>query len=69
MKMGKSDPRSSMSKSVKSKSPRGQGGGNPIKAASPGETAALGHGVTAKRSAPAATDAVIDEGSNRSISD
>lgn len=42
MKMGKKDPRDSMSKSVKGKSPINQGGKNPFKAASPYETPGVG---------------------------
>ncbi len=42
MKMGKKDPRSSMSKSVKGKSPTNKGGKNPFTSASPYETPAVG---------------------------
>lgn len=42
MKMGKKDPRASMSKSVKGKSPTQQGGKNPFKSASPYETPGVG---------------------------
>lgn len=41
MKMGKKDPRDSMSKSVKGKAPN-KGGRNPFKSASPYETAGVG---------------------------
>ena len=44
MKMGKNDPRSSLSKSVKGKSPTGQGGKNPFKSVSPYETPGAGEG-------------------------
>ena len=37
MRMGKNDPRVSMSKSVKGKPPRGVGSRNPLKSAAPGE--------------------------------
>jgi len=42
MKMGKSDPRSSMSKSVKGKSPVNRGGKNPIKSPAPYEVPGVG---------------------------
>lgn len=42
MKMGKNDPRSSMSKSVKGTSPINKGGKNPFKSASPYETPGVG---------------------------
>ncbi len=44
MKMGKKDPRASMSKSVKAKSPINPTGRNPIKSASPYETPGVGEG-------------------------
>lgn len=42
MKMGKKDPRASMSKSAKGKSPINPTGRNPIKSASPYETPGVG---------------------------
>ena len=42
MKMGKKDPRSSMSRSVKGSSPINKGGKNPFKSASPYETSGVG---------------------------
>ena len=42
MKMGKNDPRASMSKSVKGKSPINPAGRNPVKSASPYETPGVG---------------------------
>ncbi len=42
MKMGRNDPRSSMSKSVKGKSPINRGSRNPIKSPSPYETPGVG---------------------------
>ena len=42
MKMGKNDPRDSMSKSTKGKSPINATGRNPVKSASPYETAGVG---------------------------
>ena len=64
MKMGKNDPRPSMSRSVKGKSPRNQGGKNPFKSASPYETPAVGECCQPKgpslKQAPAA-EPVADE--------
>lgn len=52
MKMGKKDPRSSMSKSVKGSSPinssGNKGGKNPFKSASPYETPGVGEGCPPK---------------------
>ena len=48
MKMGKKDPRSSMSKSTKGKPLGGQSGKNPIKSTSPYEVAGVGEGSAAK---------------------
>lgn len=42
MKMGRKDPRASMSKSTKGKSPINGAGRNPIKSASPYETPGVG---------------------------
>ena len=42
MKMGKKDPRSSMSKSVKGTPPTNKAGKNPFKSASPYETPGVG---------------------------
>jgi hypothetical protein len=42
MKMGKDDPRTSMSKSVRAKSPVNPVGRNPIKSAGPYETSGVG---------------------------
>jgi hypothetical protein len=42
MKMGKNDPRSSMSKSAKGKSPVNRGGKNPIKSPAPYEVPGVG---------------------------
>ena len=72
MKMSKKDPRASMSKSVKGKSPRGQSGRNPITSASPAETPGVGEccapAAASVRSAPI-PDAVTDDDNDRSISD
>jgi|HubBroStandDraft_5_1064220.scaffolds.fasta_scaffold409613_1 hypothetical protein len=48
MKMGKKDPRSSMSKSVKGSSPLNKGGKNPFKSASPYETPGVGESCPPK---------------------
>jgi len=67
MKMGKKDPRSSMSKSVKGSSPinkGNKGGKNPFKSASPYETPGVGEACPPKgpslKDAPGA-DPVADE--------
>lgn len=64
MKMGRKDPRASMSKSVKAKSPTNPTGRNPIKSASPYETPAVGEDCspvrTSQKAAPAA-DPVVDD--------
>jgi hypothetical protein len=64
MKMGKNDPRSSMSKSVKGKPSLNKGGKNPFKSASPYETPGVGEGNPPKgpslKQAPDA-DPVADE--------
>jgi hypothetical protein len=64
MKMGKKDPRSSMSKSSKGKSPINKGGKNPLKSASPYEVPGVGEGCPPKglsqKAAPEA-DRVADE--------
>lgn len=63
MKMGKKDPRSSMSRSVKGQ-PLNKGGRNPIKSASPYETPGVGECCPPKgpslKQAPEA-DPVADE--------
>ena len=69
MKMGRNDPRSSMSKSAKAKSP-GKGGRNPIQSPSPYETPGVGEdcapkGPSLKKVAPEA-DPVADESSSES---
>ena len=46
--MGKKDPRASMSKSAKGKSPINPTGRNPIKSASPYETPGVGEGFGPK---------------------
>ena len=48
MKVGRKDPRASMSKSVKGKSPINPTGRNPIKAASPYETPGVGENCPPK---------------------
>jgi hypothetical protein len=48
MKMGKKDPRASMSKSAKGSSPINPTGRNPIKSASPYETPGVGEGCAPK---------------------
>lgn len=65
MKMGKNDPRVSMSKSVKGKSPINPAGRNPVKSASPYETPGVGEcgapkGPSVKK-APAADPVAADE--------
>lgn len=66
MKMGKKDPRASMSKSAKGKSPINPTGRNPIKSASPYETPGVGECCPPKgpslKQAPSA-DPVADQGS------
>ncbi|HEY3644589.1 MAG TPA: hypothetical protein VGM16_04555 [Gammaproteobacteria bacterium] len=66
MKMGKNDPRASMGKSVKGKSPINPTGRNPIKAASPYETPGVGEYCPPqrprlKKAAPAA-DPIANDG-------
>lgn len=72
MKMGKKDPRSSMSKSVKGKSPLNKGGKNPFKSASPYETPGVGEDRPPKgpslKDAPGA-DPVADESDNDASED
>jgi hypothetical protein len=62
MKMGKNDPRASMGKSTKGKSPINTGGRNPIKSAGPYETPGIGETCSpaGKKAAPA-VDPVADE--------
>lgn len=65
MKMGKNDPRASMSKSRKGKSPINPTGRNPIKSASPYETPGVGECCPPKgpslKTAPVA-DPVANDG-------
>jgi|GEM_PF-6989576 len=64
MKMGRKDPRSSMSKSVKAKSPINPTGRNPIKSASPYETPGVGEGCSparARQKAAPDVDSVVDD--------
>jgi len=67
MKMGRKDPRNSMSRSVKGKSPLNKGGKNPFKSAAPYETPGVGECCPPKgpslKDAPAA-DPVSDESSS-----
>ena len=72
MKMGKKDPRSSMSKSVKGSSPLNKGGKNPFKSASPYETPGVGEcnppkGPSLKQGPDA--DPVADESESDSSED
>ncbi|HSN17219.1 MAG TPA: hypothetical protein VLV87_03335 [Gammaproteobacteria bacterium] len=60
MKMGRKDPRASMSKSTKGKSPINAAGRNPIKSASPYETPGVGEGADVRAAAPKA-DPVVDQ--------
>lgn len=70
MKMGKNDPRSSMSKSAKGKSPVNAGGRNPIKSAGPYETPGVGECCvpSVSKKAPEA-DAVSDQKTDRALVD
>lgn len=65
MKMGKNDPRSSMSRSVKGK-PLNKGGKNPFKSASPYETPGVGECCSPKganlKQAPSADPVADDSG-------
>lgn len=63
MKMGKKDPRASMSKSAKGKSPINPTGRNPIKSAGPYETPGVGEGCPPKGSRTSApeVDPVTDD--------
>ncbi len=69
MKMGKNDPRSSMSKSTKGQSPINPTGRNPIKSAGPYETPGVGEccapGSAGRKKAPEA-DPVQDKDSGDS---
>ena len=63
MKMGRKDPRASMSRSVKAKSPINPTGRNPIKSASPYETPGVGEGCAPARASQKAApdvDSVVD---------
>jgi hypothetical protein len=67
MKMGKKDPRASMSRSTKGKSPINATGRNPIKSASPYETPGVGEccppkGPSLKQAAPAAEPVADSDG-------
>lgn len=66
MKMGKKDPRSSMSKSAKGKSPINPTGRNPIRSASPYETPGVGEDRSPKgpslKAAPAPEPVADDDG-------
>ena len=70
MKMGKKDPRSSMSKSVKGSSPLNKGGTNPFKSASPYETPGVGEACPPKgpslKQGPDA-DPVADESDDNDV--
>jgi hypothetical protein len=66
MKMGRKDPRASMSKSVKAKSPINPRGRNPIKSASPYETPGVGEDCSPSRTSQKAAptpDPVADDDS------
>ena len=71
MKMGKNDPRSSMSRSVKGK-PQNKGGKNPFRSASPYETPGVGECCPPKgpglKPAPA-SDPVADESGSDATED
>jgi len=63
MKMGRKDPRASMSKSVKAKSPINPTGRNPIKSASPYEISGVGEYCAPARASQKAApdvDSVVD---------
>ena len=64
MKMGRKDPRASMSKSVRAKSPINPTGRNPIKSASPYETPGVGEDCSPTRTSQKAApvpDSVADD--------
>lgn len=68
MKMGRNDPRASMSRSVKGKSPINPTGRNPIKSAGPYETLGVGEccppkGPSLKKAAPQ-PDPVAEDGAD-----
>lgn len=70
MKMGSQDPRSSMSRSAKGKSPTGQGGKNPFKSAGPYETPGVGECCAPKGPSldkATASDPVADKSSGRAV--
>ncbi|HEX2667513.1 MAG TPA: hypothetical protein VHP13_03980 [Gammaproteobacteria bacterium] len=72
MKMGKNDPRSSMSKSVKGKLPVNVTGRNPIRSASPAETACVGEYCQSKEPSlkqALAKDPVSDAKRDRALED
>ena len=60
MKMGKNDPRSSMSKSTKGKSPINPTGRNPIKSVGPYETPGVGECPT-PAAAPRKPDPIAED--------
>ena len=66
MKMSRKDPRASMSKSIKGKSPINPTGRNPIRSASPYETPGVGECSPPKgpslKQAPAADPVTDDDG-------
>jgi hypothetical protein len=72
MKMGRTDPRNSMSRSVKGKSPVNKGGKNPFKSAGPYETPGVGECYPPTRLRPMGfgavaspkADPVVDESSS-----
>jgi hypothetical protein len=70
MKMGKKDPRASMGKSVKAKSPINPTGRNPIKSASPYETPGVGEcrapARVSRKAAPTADPVADDDSSDDS---
>ena len=69
MKMGRKDPRSSMSQSVKGKSPINPTGRNPFKSASPYETPGVGEGGVPKKSPAPQADPVADAATDSSTDD
>jgi len=69
MKMGKNDPRSSMSPSTKGK-PQNKGGKNPFKSASPYETPGVGEGCPPKGPSlkqAASADPVADDSDENDV--
>jgi hypothetical protein len=72
MKMGNKDPRASMSKSVKAKSPINPTGRNPITSASPYETPGVGEGCPPKgpslKAVPEADPVADDDSAGEDLS-